>query len=262
MRVLLLGGTGNLGSRLIPALLAHSHVVTAFVRSKSKLQGIISPALFERITIYEGDGLDSEAVEDAIRKNNCDAIMQTSGNIKLPPWGYQVLGKLAESISSAAIRVGKDRGKPLRAWFIGGCNSLEYPGTGGMEINDYMPRRLIRHHIETQVVMSGLSTNDIEWSLLCVAMMVPASEKIELLEGPRGNNLAVGTKAPPEWQDHWVRWIPLIGPYLNLVPAIMSLQTVLEDVADMIAEDFEKGSDSKFIGALVGMKDRSKIKTS
>jgi uncharacterized protein YbjT (DUF2867 family) len=37
MRVLLLGGTGNLALRCIPALLANRHIVTLYVRNLSKL---------------------------------------------------------------------------------------------------------------------------------------------------------------------------------------------------------------------------------
>ncbi len=79
MQVLLLGGTGNLGLRLIPALLAHGHIVTTYVRSVEKLRSLISPALFEKISVYVGDALDSSEVEHAIRQHDCDAVMNTAG---------------------------------------------------------------------------------------------------------------------------------------------------------------------------------------
>ena len=136
MYILLLGGTGNLGRRLIPALVAHGHQVTAYVRSVEKLQSLISPDLFARISTYKGDALDSAAVEDALRKHKCDGVMNTSGN---RVWtGPQVLGNIAASVSSAAIRVGRERGRTLRAWFIGGLGGLEYPGTGGYKVRDYV----------------------------------------------------------------------------------------------------------------------------
>lgn len=127
MRVLLLGATGNLGLRLVPTLIVHGHTVTAYVRSASKLRSLLPDELTERISIYEGDALDSSTVEDALRKYNCDAVMNTAGNRVVG--NEQILGKIAASVSSAAIRVGKDRGNPLRAWFIGGLTSLQYPGT-------------------------------------------------------------------------------------------------------------------------------------
>ena len=135
MRVLLLGATGNLSLRMITALIAHDHTVTAYVRSASKLRSLFPDGLRETLSIVEGDALDSSAVEDAIRKHKCDAVMNTAGNRVVK--GEQILGKIAASVSSAAIRVGKDRGKPLRAWFIGGLTSLEYPGTK-YQIQDYL----------------------------------------------------------------------------------------------------------------------------
>ena len=259
MRVLLLGGTGNLGLRLIPALLAHGHIVTALLRSVDKLRSLIPQELFDKISTYQGDALDSAAVEDALRKHNCDAIMNTAGN---RVWtGEQILGKIATSVSSAAIRVGKDRGKPLRAWFIGGLFSLEYPGTGGWKMEDYMPERGTDHHRDTQKVMQAISTTDLQWSLLCVGWMRPKSGNIELLPAPRPHSLVTAARSPPEWRDSWVRSVPFIGLYLNIVPALFSYTTKLEDVADLLAEDFEKGSKSAFVGELVGMKEVAKSKT-
>lgn len=74
MHVLLLGGTGNLGLRMLPAMLAHGHNVVAYVRSESKLRSLVSARLAEQITIYVGDALDSQAVEKALREHGCDAI--------------------------------------------------------------------------------------------------------------------------------------------------------------------------------------------
>jgi len=50
MRVLLLGATGNLGSRCLPALVAHKHVVTVFVRNSSKLRAMMSPHCSRKLT--------------------------------------------------------------------------------------------------------------------------------------------------------------------------------------------------------------------
>lgn len=261
MRILLLGGTGNLGLRLIPALVAHGHEVIAYVRSTSKLKGLVTERLLNAITTCEGDALDSAGVEAALRQYNCDAIMNTAGN-RVKHNGEWILGQIAASVSSAAIRVGKDRGKPLRAWFIGGLGSLEYPGTGGWKIQDYMPAWTSAHHLGTEKVMLSIDRKDLELSLLCVAFMKPKSDRIDLLSEPQHHPLAVGVGKPPAWQDSWIRWLPFIGVYLNIVPAVMSYTTMLEDVADLLAEDFDKGSSSEYIGRLVGMKDVGKSKGS
>ena len=206
MRVLLLGAAGNLGIRLIPALIAHGHNVTAYVRSANKLRSLISSALFEKVSIYEGDALDSAAVDDALRKHDCDAIMNTAGN--RVAGREQILGKIASSVSSAAIRVGRDHVKPLRAWFIGGLLSLEYPDSGGWAMQDYMPAWTMQHHWETEQVIKAISTRELEFSLLCVGFMRPKSEKIDLLPAPSHHNLVLKAGSPPEFQHSWLRVVP------------------------------------------------------
>jgi len=260
MRVLLFGGTGNLGSRLIPALLARQHEVVAFVRSPEKLRALIAPALHESITVYKGDAFDSEAVEHAIKNHGCDAIVNTAGNHE-PLWREQIMDKIVGSITSAALRVGKERGKPLRAWIIGGLGSLEYPGTGGWKIQDFFQKWMSEHHQQTERIVKSIDTKDLVWSLLCVAIMTPESKAVVLLEQPRGHRLVVSTRSPPAWQDHWVRGIPIVGVYLNLLAGLSSYTTYLEDVADLIAEDLTRGTSSDYVGEFVGFKDVEKNKT-
>ncbi len=119
MRVLLLGATGNLGSRLIPALLAHNHTVTVYVRSISKLQSLLPPSLTSAITIVSGDA------------NDCDALVNAAGNQVLP-WRKHVLPKIAKAVADAAVAVGRERGgMPMQAWFVCGIGELGYPGMEG-----------------------------------------------------------------------------------------------------------------------------------
>jgi hypothetical protein len=129
MRVLLLGATGNLGSRCLPALVAHKHVVTVFVRNSSKLRAMMSPALLaEANAIAEGDATDSTALEKAILDHDIEGIIDVAGNI-VPPWKEFLLPKIASAVRDAAVAVGKQRGKPLRAWITSHLGILEYPGT-------------------------------------------------------------------------------------------------------------------------------------
>jgi nucleoside-diphosphate-sugar epimerase len=79
MKALLLGATGNLGTRLVPALLTHGHRVVAFVRSSSKLQSLLPASAFQQITVVEGDATNSNAVKRAILDNECDAVVSAAG---------------------------------------------------------------------------------------------------------------------------------------------------------------------------------------
>jgi hypothetical protein len=40
------------------------------------------------------------------------------------------------AVVDAAVAVGRERGRPLRVWVIGGMSSLGYPGTEGRLIQD------------------------------------------------------------------------------------------------------------------------------
>lgn len=258
MRVLHLGGTGNLGKHVIPALLAHNHTVAAFIRSSDKLATLLSPALLahEHLSIIQGDALDSAAIADALRQYDCDAIVNTAGTYN-GPFREQTLGQIVASATSAAITVGEERGKPLRAWIIGGMGSLEWLGTGGSTIQDFMPAFMSAHHRETEDLMRKIEVDKLQWSLLCVAIMSEGSKDGGLLEplaAPRGHQLLVQKGSVPEWQDHpWLRQARCLGAFL-LVPIISNYTTKYEDVADLIAEDLAKDQ-SEFVGALVGFKD-------
>jgi putative NADH-flavin reductase len=116
MRVLLLGGTGNLGSRCIQALLAHGHILTVYVRNLDKLKFMFTPAVINNLeAIVIGDATDPEGIKRAIREHNIEAIIDVAGNQVLP-WKEHLLPKIAKAVTEAAIGVGKERGEPLRAW--------------------------------------------------------------------------------------------------------------------------------------------------
>jgi NAD dependent epimerase/dehydratase family enzyme len=116
MRVLLLGATGNLGSRLVPALIAHHHVLTILVRNTEKLRSLISPALLELVdSVVEGDATDSDRIKQTIKQHNIEAIVDVAGNQVLP-WKEYLLPKIGKAICDAAVEVGKERGKPIRVW--------------------------------------------------------------------------------------------------------------------------------------------------
>jgi uncharacterized protein YbjT (DUF2867 family) len=129
MRVLLLGATGRLGSRCLPALIAHKHIVTVFVRNPLKLRSIVSASLLERVNaIVEGDATDSSALKKAILDHDIEGIINVAGGLVMPSKEF-LLPKIARAVIDAAILVGKERGKPLRAWITSGLAILEYPGT-------------------------------------------------------------------------------------------------------------------------------------
>jgi putative NADH-flavin reductase len=73
MRLIIFGSTGSIGQQLVLQALSLGHTVTAFARSKSKLQDIDH----DHLTIYEGDVLDPASVEKAVKGH--DAVLCALG---------------------------------------------------------------------------------------------------------------------------------------------------------------------------------------
>ncbi len=132
MKVLLIGATGNLGPRLVAALLTHGHSVVAFARSSAKLESLLPPSVYSQIVVIQGDAMDSVAIKRAILDTNCDAIVNSAGLAALPPWGTSELPAIFRSVLDAVREAGLDRKKPLRAWFLAGFGVLNYPGSQSM----------------------------------------------------------------------------------------------------------------------------------
>lgn len=76
--VFLTGGTGYLGSRLIPHLLRRGHVVRAIARRSSIAR------LPSGCDVVTGDVLDSAALRDSMA--GCDTIIQLVGTSRPAPW--------------------------------------------------------------------------------------------------------------------------------------------------------------------------------
>ena len=135
MKVLLIGATGNLGLRLIAALLTHGHVVVAFVRSTSKLEFLIPAFVYQQISVIEGDAKDPASIKKAIQDNSCDAVVNTAGVAAMAPWGNSDLPAIFRAVLEGVREAGLERKKPLRTWFLAGLGVLHYPGTESMLSN-------------------------------------------------------------------------------------------------------------------------------
>lgn len=205
-----------------------------------------------------------KVISKVILDHDIEAIVDVAGNQVLP-WKEFLLPKIAKAVTDAAVAVGKERGKPLRAWLVSGINILRYPGTPEPYLlQDYIPRPAYAQHEATRQVVESVPLSDLRWSLICVALMEqrdPNQGIFEPLDAPKHHNLVLKASSPPSWEDTWVMWILLIGVFLNLwVVLFGQYTTTYEDVADFLSEDLESGSE-EWVGKRVGMKDKAKIKT-
>ncbi|KAJ5311061.1 hypothetical protein N7476_006921 [Penicillium atrosanguineum] len=234
MRVLLLGGTGNVGSRLLSALIQREHTVFAFVRDPSKL----APGVQDKL---------------AVTQNRCDAIVNTAGLAAMAPWGKSDLPDIVEAVTTAALEAGQERGSPLRVWYLGGQSILDIP-TKKCMIMDYV--WIFPTHRFTWNRLRSLPPSAIAWSILCPNYMNPLSETTYPFPAEASaDNLVASASVPPDWSLKFLR-IPLIGVYLNILSQASGYATLLEDNADLVAKDLLDGHDSKWIHQKVGTKQR------
>ncbi|CZR52929.1 uncharacterized protein PAC_02807 [Phialocephala subalpina] len=224
MRVLVLGVTGRVGSRLIPALLAHKHEVVAYVRTVSK----ISPKVTAKLnSVVVGVGTDSAGIKAAILSNNCDAVVNAAG---LAPFtSLYKKGPLPDifaAVVKAAVDAREERGGPaLRCWFMSGWSLLDSPKQPHM-IMDYIP--LYPVHKRNLDLIKTHSTDEIAWSLFCASNMPP---KYDTPQYPR--------------------------PTIISSPSSSIFRNVGE-LRGFIAADLEKGLQSELAGKRVGVKEKAK----
>ncbi|KAF2718714.1 NAD(P)-binding protein [Polychaeton citri CBS 116435] len=254
MIVLLLGATGNLGSRLIPALLTHGHSVVAFVRSSSKLESLLPPSVYQQITVIEGDAKDAASVKKAILNSKCDAVVSTAGVAAMAPWGRSDLPAIFKAVLDGVQEAGADRERPLRTWFLAGMGILYYPGTESM-ISNHVP--IFLEHRQNLHLLKSLPPGTVDWSMLCPMTMIPESSDLSVPTKTSQGRLIANATTPPSWQDSWVSSIPLIGKTIAIAMNASRYETTLEDNAELIASDLES-HDSPWIGKTVGIITASK----
>jgi hypothetical protein len=126
MRVLLLGVTGRVGSRLLPALVAHKHTVVAYVRDPTKLSHDVAS---RTSSILTGCATDSDALTAAILSNNCDVVINAAGFAHvIGSGGRGDLPSIFSSVSKAVQDAKAKRGgPPLRCWFLSGWPLMDSP---------------------------------------------------------------------------------------------------------------------------------------
>ena len=251
MKVLLLGATGNVGSRALPALIKHGHTVVAYVRSPSKLAPGKRAVLAD---VVVGSVTDKSALKDAILAHNCDAVFHAAGVAQM--FGRSKTGeynKMFATVVAAIVEAREERrGPAIRAWLMSGFPMLD-SAIPNYLIGDYMP--MFPEHRENLALIQKQEEGNIAWSLFCANQMSPKHNEIQIPapDDCSAANVIASADSPPEWRDT-LKWVPLIGPYLNVFGLAGGYATSLEDPLDFIATDFKKGLQSEFVRKRVGLK--------
>ncbi|RMY82657.1 hypothetical protein D0862_11939 [Hortaea werneckii] len=255
MKVLLLGAAGNLGSRLVPALLTHSLTVTCFVRSAGNLRGLLPLTVTDQITIIEGDAKQSAAVKKAILETECDAVINAAGVAAAAPWSKSDLPEIFKAVLQGIQEACVERQKPIRVWFVAGMGVLNYPGTEKM-ISSYIPL-YVAHRQNLRLIKTSSPSTLIDWSMLCPMTMKAKSSDLTSPTKTRQGKLTANATTPPLWHNSRLRLIPFLGKTLTVARNANRYETTLEQNADFIAADLES-FESKWSGCAVGVIDPSK----
>jgi hypothetical protein len=255
MKVLLLGVTGNVGSRALPALIKHGHTVVAYVRSINKVTPAARNVLAD---VVIGSATDKQAIKNAIITHNCDAVFSAAGVAQM--FGHSKTGEfntIFATVVSAIVEARQERrGAPIRAWLMAGfpiMDSLNPPHV----IGDYLP--IFPEHHKNLAVIRKTAEEDIAWSLFCASDLKPKHAEIvfPVPDDCSSSNVVAKADSPPEWRNT-LNWLPLIGPYLNIMVQAAGYNNTLEDPLDFIASDLEKALQSEFVGKRVAFKMKQK----
>lgn len=134
MPVLLLGVTGNLGSRILPALLAHSQKVVVYVRNERKLRELIPSTILSQVTVVNGDATDSKSITNTLVEHGCDVLINSAGGASVLPWSEPQMQEIIKAVATGAVDASKKLNRPIRAWFLGGMSVLDFPDMKGTQL--------------------------------------------------------------------------------------------------------------------------------
>ncbi|KAF9737501.1 hypothetical protein PMIN06_003709 [Paraphaeosphaeria minitans] len=254
MKVLLIEATGNVGLRLVSALLTHGHNVVAHVRSAQKLESLLTESVHRQLSVIEGSALDANSIRTAILDKKCDAVVNSAGLAAVALWGKSDLPRIVAAVVEGVRQAGAERKKPLRVWFLGGMGALHFPGESSL-LSDHVP--ILRDHCKNLALLKSLPPNTLDWSMLCPSNMDPESSNFTVPTKSSHTRLTASAQTPPLWKDSWLKNIPLIGKIIVIAMNMSRYGTTLEQNADFIATDLET-LDSQYIGTQVGIIDASK----
>ncbi|KAH8886308.1 hypothetical protein GQ53DRAFT_828305 [Thozetella sp. PMI_491] len=244
MKLLLLGVTGNVGSRALPALIKHGHTVVAYVRSPKKLTPAVRTVLAD---VVVGSATDTQALKNAILAHGCDGVFHAAGVAQ--QWGHSKTGEyntIFAAVVAAIVEARQERcGPAVRTWLMSGFPMLESVSPPNC-IGDYMP--MYPEHRKNLALLQKQDKENIAWSLFCASALTPR-HKEAIIPAPDdclADNVIAKADSPPEWRAT-LQWMPLIGEHLNIIVQAGGYGTSIEDPVDFIAADFEKGLQSEFV---------------
>ena len=139
MKILVLGGTGYVGSNLVPRLVRDGHRVRCLVRDPAR-------ATFDDVDVVPGDASDASAVDAAVE--GCEGIVYLIHSMSGRGMEFEELDRrIAESVASAAR--------------THGVKQIVYLGGLGKRDTDQTPHLRSRHEVAEILRGSGVPVTEL-----------------------------------------------------------------------------------------------------
>jgi putative NADH-flavin reductase len=223
LKILVIGATGNSGSRLLALALERSHDVSAFVRNSDKLKAQLGANGIDRLNVVIGDVMDQIALEAAMVGQ--DVVISAAGN---SADGESYLALTQGVIDAASRALGSDG----RLWIFGGAAALDVPGTDIMGVDlPKIPAVFKAHRINHQALLR----TDLDWSMLCPGPMNPAPG------GKAHKGLRISTEVWPFARPRISHLLPRIALSIAFKLKLTQLVITYEDAAQVILDNLVSG---------------------
>jgi uncharacterized protein len=218
-KVIIFGATGNLGKKLVHRGIALNFLVTAFVRSRDKLEKQFTGKLPANLTIIEGDIFQPESVANAIDGHNI--LINAAGYI-----GDGI--KFFELFQIVLDQATKHLEEPKRVWFLAGAAALDFGTSGIMGVDCPKVPKHFQFHKKNYEAL--LKTN-LDWSLMCPGPMIEAPH------GELTNNLRISIDEMPYEYPKWFTKLPRIALSLTMKRHLPEIIVSYEDIANIIMKN-------------------------
>ncbi|HAO88738.1 MAG TPA: hypothetical protein DCX09_05520 [Gammaproteobacteria bacterium] len=224
MKLLIIGATGDTGSRLLRMAIQEDHEVTAFVRSADKLNEQLTAASLTAPAVIIGDVFDQDSISSACHGQ--DVVINAAGTVRD---GEQFV----ELVRKVSLAVENGLGAGGRYWFFGGIGVLNVPGTNRMSLELPKIPSIYRAH---QTNYSTVSSTSLNWSMLCPGPMTAAEN------GEPHQGLRISTEVWPLARPGLTKLLPPIATSLALKLRMPQLTVSFEDAAKVILDNLAQDS--------------------
>ena len=160
MKILVVGGSGMIGSRIVAEAASRGHQVIAGARNPEKIESN------ENVTAVAVDATSADSIAQAAA--DADAIVISVS----PRSGGDPITE-ATTVADAAMAAAKSTGK--RLVYVGGAGSLLLPD--GSPVAETLPPEIQPEALAMREVRDKLRASDLDWTFLCPPAMIQPGEK-------------------------------------------------------------------------------------